>query len=63
MNGTTALILIGAVVVIVFVLGVNMIRRGRLRSLSPELKSRHAQSWTMIGAYLVNSDKLEDMFR
>ncbi len=50
MNGTTALILIGAVVVIVFVLGINMIRRGRLRSLSPELKSRHAQSWTAIQA-------------
>ena len=51
MDGTTALlILIAAVVVIVIALGVSMMRRGRLRSLSPELKSRHAQSWTAIQA-------------
>ena len=49
MDGTTALlILITAVVVIA--LGVLVMRRGRLRSLSPELKSRHAQSWTAIQA-------------
>lgn len=49
MDATTALlILIAAVVVIVLV--VTMTRRGRLRSLSPELKSRHAQSWTAIQA-------------
>jgi len=49
MDGTTALlILITAVVVIA--LGVSIMRRGRLRSLSPELKSRHAQSWTAIQA-------------
>jgi hypothetical protein len=47
MDGTTALILIAAVVVIVIAV-VIMTRRGRLRSLSPELKSRHAQSWTAI---------------
>jgi len=51
MDQTTALlILIVAVVVIVIALGVNIVRRGRLRSLSPELKSRHAQSWTAIQA-------------
>jgi Tfp pilus assembly protein PilV len=51
MDGTTALlILIAAVVVIVIALGVSVVRRGRLRSLSPELKSRHAQSWTAIQA-------------
>jgi hypothetical protein len=51
MDGTTALlILIAAVVVIVVALVVTMTRRGRLRSLSPELKSRHAQSWTAIQA-------------
>jgi predicted Holliday junction resolvase-like endonuclease len=48
MDGTTALILIVAVVVIVIALAVFMTRRGRLRSLSPELKSRHAQSWATI---------------
>jgi predicted Holliday junction resolvase-like endonuclease len=47
MDGTTALILIVAVVVIVIAV-VIMTRRGRLRSLSPELQSRHAQSWTAI---------------
>jgi len=51
MDGTTALlILIAAVVVIVIALGVSMMRRGRLRSLPPELRSRHAQSWTAIQA-------------
>jgi Tfp pilus assembly protein PilV len=51
MDGTTALlILIAGVVVIVIALGVSMMRRGRLRSLSSELKSRHAQSWTAIQA-------------
>jgi hypothetical protein len=49
MNGTTALLVL-IVAVVVIALGVNMIRRGRLRSLSPELKSRHAQSWTAIQA-------------
>jgi hypothetical protein len=54
MNGTTALlILVVAVVVIVIALGVTMMRRGRLRSLSPELKSRHAQSWTAIQAHFL----------
>ena len=49
MDGTTALlILIAAVVVIA--LGLSVMRRGRLRSLSPELKTRHAQSWTAIQA-------------
>ena len=51
MDATTALlILIAAVVVIVVALVVTMMRRGRLRSLSPELQSRHAQSWTAIQA-------------
>jgi len=51
MDQTTALlILFVAVVVIVIALGVNIVRRGRLRSLSPELKSRHAQTWTAIQA-------------
>ena len=49
MNGTTALLVL-IVAVVVIALGVNMIRRGRLRSLSPELKSGHAQSWTAIQA-------------
>ncbi len=54
MNGTTAvLILVVAVVVIVIALGVTMMRRGRLRSLSPELKARHAQSWTAIQARFI----------
>jgi hypothetical protein len=54
MNGTTAvLILIVAVVVIVIALGVSMMRRGRLRSLSPELKASHAQSWTAIQARFI----------
>ena len=49
MDGTTAvLILILAVVAVV--LGLSAMRRGRLRSLSPELKTRHAQSWTAIQA-------------
>ncbi len=48
MDGTALLILIVAVVVIA--VGVGVMRRGRLRSLSPELKSRHAQSWTAIQA-------------
>jgi hypothetical protein len=49
MDTTTALlILIAAVVVLVLI--VTMTRRGRLRSLSPELKSRYAQSWTAIQA-------------
>lgn len=47
MDGTTALlILIAAVVVIALVAGMTL--RGRLRSLSPELKSRYAQSWAAI---------------
>ncbi len=46
MDGTTALILIVAVVVIALVVGISL--RGRLRSLSPELKSRYAQSWAAI---------------
>lgn len=51
MDGTTALlILVAVVVVIVIALGVSVMRRGQLRSLSPELKSRHAQSWTAIQA-------------
>jgi hypothetical protein len=49
MDGTTAL-LIAAVVVIVIALVVSMTRRGRLRSLTPEVKSRYAQSWTAIQA-------------
>jgi len=53
MNGTTALILIVAVVVIAIVLGVSIMRRGRLRSLSPELKASHAQSWTAIQARFI----------
>jgi hypothetical protein len=49
MDGTTALLLlVVAVVVIVVALGVSMMLRGRLRPLSSELKSRHAQSWTGI---------------
>jgi hypothetical protein len=48
-DGTTALLLLVAVVVVV-VLGVSVMRRGRLRSLSPELKSSHAQSWSAIQA-------------
>jgi hypothetical protein len=52
MDGTTALlILIAAVVVIALVVG--MTRRGRLRSLSHELKSRHAQSWMAIQAHFL----------
>jgi len=51
MNETTALlILIAAAVVIVIAFGASMMRRGRLSSLSPELKSRHVQSWTAIQA-------------
>ena len=51
MDGTTALlILVVAVVVIVIALGVSMMRRGRLRSLSPQLKAGHAQSWAAIQA-------------
>lgn len=46
MDGTTALILVAAVVVIALVIGMTL--RGRLRSLSPEQKSRHAQAWTAI---------------
>jgi hypothetical protein len=48
-DGTTALLLLVAVLVVV-VLGVSVMRRGRLRSLSPELKSSHAQSWSAIQA-------------
>lgn len=48
MNGTTLLILVVAAVAIA--LGVIVMRRGRLRSLSPELKTSHAQSWTAIQA-------------
>lgn len=51
MDGATALLLLVAVVVVVvLVLGMSVMRRGRLRSLSPELKSRYAQSWTAIQA-------------
>jgi len=54
MNGTTALLILTvAVVVIVIALGVSMMRRGRLRSLSPEVKARHAQSWMAIQALFV----------
>jgi hypothetical protein len=49
MDGATALlILIAAVVVLVVALGLNKIRRGRLQSLSPEVKSRYAESWKAI---------------
>ena len=51
MNATTALlILVVVIVVTVIALGVNLMRRGRLRSLSPELKASHAQSWRAIQA-------------
>jgi hypothetical protein len=50
MDGTTALLILIAVVVILVAFGLSVRRRGRLRSLSPELKSRHAQSWTAIQA-------------
>jgi hypothetical protein len=49
MDGTTLLVLI-AVLVIVIALVVFMAQRGRLRSLSPELKSRYAETWTSIQA-------------
>lgn len=49
MDGTTVLLMLIAAVVVI-ALGVSVMRRGRLRSLSPELKSRHAQSWTAIQA-------------
>ena len=50
MNGTTALLILVLVIVVMIALGVTMMRRGRLRSLSPELKASHAQSWTAIQA-------------
>ena len=49
-RSTELLILVAAVVVIVIALVVSVMRRGRLRSLSPELISRYAQSWTAIQA-------------
>lgn len=50
MDQTTALlILVVAVVLILIAFGIS-VRRRRLRSLSPELKSRHSQSWAAIQA-------------
>jgi hypothetical protein len=50
MGTTVLLILIVAVVVSVIAYRVNVARRGRIRSLSPENKARYAQSWSAIQA-------------
>lgn len=51
MDQTTALLfLVGAVVLIVIAFGISVARRRRLRSLPPEIKARHVQSWRAIQA-------------
>lgn len=52
MDGTTALLILVAALIVI-ALNVSVMRRERPRSLSPQLKTRPAQSWKAIQAGFV----------